>query len=49
MRHFRLFQTDRNCGQLFEMKEIYSKQVENTVGKGAISPFPTVFLAHLST
>ena len=44
--NFRLFQTERVSDDNFKFDgngRKFSKKVENTVGKGAISPFPTVF------
>ena len=44
--NFKLFQAQRVCRRQFKFDENgrkLSKQIENTVGKGAISPFPTVF------
>ena len=50
MKNFRLFQTERVSRRQFQIIENVrklSKQVENTVGKGEIAPFPIVFLKDL--
>ena len=48
MTNFRLFQNERVCRQQIvicdENGRKLFKRVENIEGKGAISPFPTVFL-----
>ena len=52
--NFRLFQTERVCrrkDENFKFNENgrkLPKRVENTVGKGEIAPFPTVFLSVVS-
>ena len=50
MRKFRLFQTERVYRQRIQIDENgikFYKTVENIMGKGAISPFPTVFSTRL--
>ena len=42
MTNFRLFQSERVCRRQFKLDEIgrkFSKQVENTVGKGEIARY----------
>ena len=47
MTYFRSYQTERDCGQQFQVDEMgrrFSKRVENTVGKGEIARYERFLL-----